>query len=307
MKPSDFEIIGAPFDLGSPARGCATAPGALREKGLVRRLQRLGEVGRHVVDSGDVSSPRPSEDPSTPKHLPELVQFSSSLMERVRRCYRSGRQPVVVGGDHSISIGSVSAAAEHVRDQHGLDAHLGLLWVDAHPDLETPEASPSSDLHGMSVAHLMGYGVAELCDLGGFRPKVRPEHVVFVGLRDVVACEREMIGRHNMAVYTSSDVERLGIVEVCRRAFTHLADKTAGFVVSFDMDACNPVEAPGVQYPTPGGLTYRESQVLMEFASNADGLVSVELVEVDPTRDATSTTVTAAIDLIRTALGGRTI
>jgi len=300
-KRSEYEIIGAAFDLGSPARGCALAPKAIRDKGLLRRLLELKELGVCVTDGGDEEQPEASNTLTTPKNLHELLAFSGSLMERLRRTYQADRIPVVIGGDHAISIPSVSAAAAFSEEP------LGLLWGDAHPDLDTPESWPDGDLHGMSVAHLLGFGHERLCKLGGRYPKLKPEHVVFIGLRDVSSSEKPVMREHNFEAYTFTDIERLGIVEVCQRAFSRLSKSTSAFVLSFDIDVCSPREAPGVQYPNPGGLTYREAHVLMQFAAEAKGLISLEMVEVNPTLDKDGATSNLAIELIRTALGAKTI
>jgi arginase len=305
MHRTAYEIVGAAFDLGAPARGSAGAPAALRERRLLSRLEKLERFGVSVADGGDVGSPPAREAGGKPAHVPELIEFGRRLMARLEEVYGAGRTPVVLGGDHSISIPSVSAAAAALRRTHGEDARLGLLWVDAHADMETPEASPDGDLHGMPVAHLLGDGIDELCDLGGFRPKVRPEDVSLVCLRDVMACENELIRKLGIEAYTFTDVGRLGIVEVCERAFRTVQEGTAGFVLSFDLDVLTPVEAPGVLFPEHGGLTYREASILMEHATEAPGLAMLEVVELEPDRDPDRQTALLARELIWTALGGR--
>jgi arginase len=303
--PPTWEIIGAPFDLGSGVQGCAKAPATLREKDLVRRLERLDEWGITVVDGGDVAAPRVEGPTGGQRHLPELIRFCDDLMAKLAGSYRAGHRPVLLGGDHTISVATVSAAARHVRETYGEESELGLLWVDAHPDLETPEVRDGADLHGMSVALLLGHGIEELVGLGGFSPKIRPENVAFIGLRDVVRCEREMIREHGILSYTLTDVERLGIGRVCEEAFARVCEGTAGFVMSFDIDVCCPHEAPGVMYREPGGLTYREAMVVMESAARADGLLSLELVEYNPDRDRDDLTRWAAIEFLKTGLGRR--
>ncbi|MHC4601191.1 MAG: arginase family protein, partial [Planctomycetota bacterium] len=211
MANTTYEIIGAPFDLGSPVRGCAEAPEALRKRGLVRWLQSLAWEGVSLLDGSDAPPQEVFDSEARPKHLRELLAFSKNLMDRLDRSYASGHRPIVLGGDHSISIASFSAAVKHLRSREGEGAELGLLWIDAHPDLETPEESPQSDLHGTPVAHLLGHGEKPLCDLGGFAPKLRPENVAFIALREVVDCERKRIRDLGLAAYTLADVERRGI------------------------------------------------------------------------------------------------
>jgi arginase len=304
VTPRRYEIIGASFDLGAPSRGSAAAPAYLRENGLSKRVASLSRRGIDVVDGGDVVGPTEGDARTTPPNLRELISFGEQLIERLDRSYAAGRTPVVIGGDHSISAASVSAAARHLRSARGPDARLGLVWVDAHPDLETPESDPEGDLHGMPVAHLMGLGDPGLAGLGGFAPKVVPEHVVQICLRDITTAERDAIVEHGVTAYTSTDVERLGIGEICDRTLAHMAERTDGFVLSFDVDACDESEAPGVVYPERGGLTYREAMVVMEVVAEASNLISLEVVEVDPSRAGAERTADLAVWLIHRALAG---
>ncbi|MHC4777952.1 MAG: arginase [Planctomycetota bacterium] len=299
-----FEIIGAPYDLGSPARGCARGPAALRGRGLVRWLQSLEWEDLEILDGGDAPPQEVFDPDARPKNVRELRVFGEGLLERLDRSYEKGRSPVVIGGDHSISVATVAAAAKHVQTVDGHDAALGLLWVDAHPDLETPDESPGGDMHGTPVAHLLGYGEEDLRDLGGFSPKIRPENVAFIGLREIMACERKRILDLNMAAYTPSDVERSGIEKVCEEAFERVMDGTSGYVLSFDLDACNPAEVPGVYYPEPGGLTFREAHLLMEYAAKTGAMTSLEVVEYFPEKDRDWITAVSAGLLVRAALGG---
>jgi arginase len=286
MKGPQYEILGALFDFGSALRGCAQAPRVLRDKGLIKRLNSLIETGISISDGGDVISSEVSESYSLSNSITALSTFSTRLMSRLEKSYDSGYTPVVIGGDHSISIPSVSAASIHHRKHLGGKGELGLIWVDAHPDLGYPEACPNVELHGMSVA------------------KLRPENIFFIGLREVMACEKDLIKKHVMTAYTMTDIERLGIFQVCEEVFSQIRKKTSGFVVSFDIDACNPLEAPAVQYPEPGGLTYRESRVLMEYVAQSEGLMSLEMVEINPSLETDTKTSQVAIELIHTALGG---
>jgi arginase len=304
MTRRSYEVIGASFDLGAPSRGSAAAPAYLREKGLSKRIESLNRRGIDVVDGGDVVGPPEGDATTTPPNLNEFLSFGEALIERLDRSYATGRTPVVVGGDHSISAASVSAAARHLRAAAGPDAELGLVWIDAHPDLETPAADPECDLHGTPVAHLLGLGRSEIAGLGGFAPKLKPANVVEICLRDIMSCEADLIAEHGITAYTATDVERIGIGEISSRTFAHMAERTAGFVLSFDIDACDVSEAPGVVYRERGGLTYRESMVLMEDTAQAPNLLSLELVEVDPTRDKDGRTADIAIWLIDRALAG---
>lgn len=304
MSERDFEIIGAPFDLTSHTRGCALAPATLREAGLAGRLNYLRKFGINAIDSGDVlPSNTDLVDSPSPHFLEEFLSFGNALTKRLTASYHAGKTPFVVGGDHAISIASVTAAALHLRSTKGPEARLGLVWVDAHPDLEIPGTSGSGNLHGMAAAHLLGLGDARLTQFGGFAPKVRFEDMVYIGLRDSSLRERTILRERGITTFSMSDVEEIGITELCRRVFQSLDERTDGFVVSFDMDAIDPLEAPGVQAPERGGLRFREARVLMERATASEHLISLELVELNPPRDHESTTVAAALSLIEAGLG----
>lgn len=302
-----FQLIGAPFELGSKTLGSALAPAALRTHGLSAFIESLADAGVSARDLGDVVAPSEGDPGSNPRNLAELVAYSNDLMPRLAEVYDAGACPIVVGGDHSISIPSVSAAAGSVTASAGSAAQLGLIWVDAHPDLETPDSTPSGDLHGMSMAALLGFGAPELVELGGFSPKVRPENVAFIGLRDVLRSERELIESHGMVAYTATDIDRFGIAEICGRVFGHMADAVSGFVLSFDVDACDPSEAPGVEYPERGGLTFREARFIAEYAADAAGLVCVEVVEVNPQLDRDARSSHLAVSFIRSVVTGRPV
>lgn len=300
----EYEILGAAFDLGYRRRGGAQAPQALRERHLLARLKKLEAQGVRVHDGGDVTGPTEGSPDTTPLNLPQAIAYAGLLMPALEKIYQRRRVPVVLGGDHSISVPSVSAAARWLRASHGEQAELGLVWVDAHPDLETPEASETGDLHAMPVAHLLGYGHQGLNSLAGDRPALKPENVAMVGLRDVVDCEREIIERDKISVFSATDVERLGIVEVCKRSITAVAERTDGFVLSFDIDACDPSFTPGVHFPERAGLTFREALVLTECVARTPGLMCLEMVEVVPELDREHATSRAAITLLWSALGG---
>ena len=264
MDPRKYEIIGAPFDRASKYSGSSQAPQTIREKKLFSWLKDLQEDGLEISDGGDVPM-RPLPDPeSKPDQLEEILIYSDPLMKRLKQSYTAGNIPVILGGDHSISIASISTAVERLKSKHGDDAELGVIWVDAHPDLETPEDCIAGDLHATTVAHLLGYGDERLANLCGFSPKLKPQNIAIIGLRDVVPSERKILKEHNMEVYTMFDIERLSIVEICERAFSRLERETSGLVISFDIDACDPLVAPGVEYPERGGLNFREACMIMQ-------------------------------------------
>ena len=299
--------MGAPFELGSKVGGSALAPEALRAHGLSELLESLSRRDVSVADLGDVAAPSGGESDSSPRNLEHLVAYSHDLMLRLAEVYDGGACPIVIGGDHAVSIPSVSAAAVAARASVGEAAPLGLVWVDAQPDLETPDTTPSGYLHGMAAAVLLGFGDPGLVGLGGFSPKVRPENAAFIGLRDVLRCERELIESHGMAAYTATDIDRLGIATICDRVFGHMAEAVSGFVLSFDIDACDPLEAPGVEYPERGGLTFREAMLIAEYAADAAGLACVEVVEVNPELDSDARSSELAVSFVRSVAMGKPV
>jgi arginase len=302
-----FRIVGAPFELGSRTSGPAQAPDALRSGGLTALAESLSRRGMTVSDLGDVAAPNRGEAHSTPRHLKELLAYSEELVPRLIDVYSTGSCPIVIGGDHAVSIPSVSAAAAAIRKLKGDDAQLGLVWVDAHPDLETPETTPSGDLHGMAAAALLGFGATELVELGGFSPKVLPENVAFIGLRDVLPCERELIESNGMRAYTATDIDRLGIANICDQVFGHMSSAVSAFVLSFDVDACDPMEAPGVEYPERGGLTFREARLIGECAADTAGLACVEVLEVIPELDREARSTQLAVSFLESVVAGKPV
>jgi arginase len=295
-----YGLINACFGLASRRRGAVRGPSALSDAGLLSRTQ---ELGFDIVESASLPEPVAVEpiDPKK-KHLPEVIAYSDQLINAMRAVYRDGRTPIVIGGDHSISIATVSAAVEHAR-QNAL-GEVALLWVDAHPDINTPETTSSGNIHGMSVAHLLGKGEPALTSLCGFSPKLKPEQIFYLGLRSIDPPEVEIIKELGITAYTMHDIDRFGIGPICEKVFACLSS-FGGFVVSFDLDVCDPVVAPGVGTPVRGGLTYRESHLIMEFAAQTPNLLSVELVEYNPDSDNQGTTAEFAIGLIESAMGKR--
>lgn len=304
MMNRGWEIVGAPFDFGSAHKGSEKAPAAIRTGGLTRRVRHFNSVGIDVVDGGNVEPQVPCCSDKIPRGLDEMVAYAPALMARLDVLLRTGTVALVLGGDHSISIPSISAVGDFLRQSSNRSASVGLIWVDAHPDLETPGADSTNDLNAMAVAHLLDLGVEELRTLRGFAPKVKPEHLVYIGLRDVVSQERQIIHDMRITAYTMSDIERLGIVKVCDEVFAYMREKTDALVISFDIDALDPMIAPGVDYPEPGGLTLREAMVIMEFASQSENLALFELVEVNPAKDRAGETSKMAVRLLHRLICG---
>lgn len=296
MSQKKVALIGVPMDLGADRRGVDMGPSAMRYAGVMARLTRLGF---HVDDVGDLLVPRPhgvvGQDLNL-KHLPEVVEVNRNLAATVSEKVREGYIPLVLGGDHSIAIGTIAGVAQHYRN-------LGVLWFDAHGDLNTAETSPSGNIHGMPLAVSLGFGHDDLVRIGGFAPKVRPENVVIIGARDLDPGERELIKRIGLRVFTMHEIDRLGMSRVMEEALAIVTNGTDGVHLSLDLDAVDPHDAPGVGTPVVGGLTYRESHLAMEMLAEAGVLVSAEVVEVNPILDVENRTAKVAVALIGSAFG----
>jgi arginase len=298
----DLHIIGVPLDLGSGRRGVDMGPSALRIAGLDDELARLGN---RVIDKGDLRSPAPETrnagDPRR-KFIAEIARVCEELHGCVLASLEEGALPVVLGGDHSIAAGSVAASAAHARRA---GRPLGLLWVDAHGDMNTPESSSSGNVHGMPLAALLGNEPVELSRIGGFSPKVGPERTILIGVRNLDGREREAMQRSGVRVFTMKDIDRHGIAAVVEQALAIAGAGRAHLHVSFDLDACDPSIAPGVGTPVKGGLDYREAHTLMEMVAESGLLTALDLVEVNPVLDVRNTTAILGTELALSALGKR--
>jgi arginase len=298
MKP--VHIIGVPLDLGGNRRGVDMGPSAFRIAGLGREIAALG---REVIDCGDLPAPiRETQSPTDPqkKFIREIADVCHQLYVRALASLRTGAVPLVLGGDHSIAAGSVAASADWIKDTSSRP--LGVIWVDAHGDMNTPATTTSGNVHGMPLAALLGEEPAELAGIGSV-PSVRPEHTVLVGIRNLDAKEKRKIRDSGVHVFTIKDIDRDGIARVAERALELASNGTGGIHVSFDLDVCDPAFAPGVGTPVKGGLDYREAHTLMELVSDSSQLVALDLVEVNPTLDIRNTTAEFATELALSALG----
>jgi arginase len=296
------KIIGVPMDLGANRRGVDMGPSALRIAGLQARLTQLGYT---VEDVGNIPVNIPETlriiDPRA-KYLAEVAEVNRILADRVEHVVAEGAIPLVLGGDQSISIGTIAGVAAYYR-QRG--EKIGVIWFDAHADMNTPETTPSGNIHGMPFAVSLGIGVPELVDLKGFRPKLDPRHCVLIGVRDVDPLERENVRRSGLTVFTMRELDELGMRTVMERALEIASRGTAGFHVSLDMDVFDPFYAPGVGTPVPGGATYREGHLAMELIADSHKLLSMEIVEVNPVLDVRNHTAEFAVELILSAFGKR--
>jgi len=297
-------IIGVPLDLGGNRRGVDMGPSAVRIAGLAERLSSLG---MQVVDEGDLVTPIPevksAGDPRK-KYIREIARVCDRLYKTSLNVLHSGALPLVLGGDHSLGAGSVAATADFLRKD---DRPLGLLWVDAHGDMNTPASSGSGNVHGMPLAALLGSEPAELSRIGGFSPKIRPEHTVLIGIRNLDEREKEIVRAARVHVFTMKDIDRSGIASVVEEALSLAGRGTGGIHLSFDLDVCDPAIAPGVGTPVKGGLDYREAHTLMEIVADSGLLRALDLVEVNPILDDRNTTATLACELAASALGQKII
>jgi arginase len=300
MRP--VHIIGVPLDLGGARRGVDMGPSAFRIAGLG---DRISELGRAVVDQGDLPSAIPEtqhEVDPTKKYVNEIARVCRGLYEMALRSHEAGALPLVLGGDHSLAAGSVAASADFVRQMTSYP--LGLIWVDAHGDMNTPQTTTTGNVHGMPLAALLGQEPLELAAIGS-SPSVLPQHTVLVGIRNLDEKEKHKIRGSGVHVFTMKDIDREGIAVVAERALDIASDGTGGIHVSFDLDACDPTFAPGVGTPVKGGLDYREAHMVMELVADSQRLVALDLVEVNPTLDLRNTTAEFAAELALSALGKR--
>ena len=293
-------IIGVSLDLGGNRRGVDMGPSAFRIAGLAERLSALGFP---VVDEGDLVAPIPEVrelgDPAK-KYIQEIASVCDRLYKTSLRVHDAGGIPIVLGGDHSLAAGLVSATAAHMRRENQA---IGLIWVDAHADMNTPGTSMSGNVHGMPLASLLGPEPPELAAIGGFSPKVLPEHTVLIGVRNLDTREKEIVRDSRVKVFTIKDVDRIGIASVVDEALAIAGRGTAGVHVSFDLDVCDPAIAPGVGTPVKGGLDYREAHLLMEMVADCGLLRALDLVEVNPILDDRNMTAILGVELAASALG----
>jgi arginase len=298
LKP--IHIIGVPLDLGGGRRGVDMGPSAMRIAGIG---DQLVAVGCTVADKGNLPTPIPeTQRPADKKkkYIRDIAKVCQKLYETASKSLDAGAIPLVLGGDHSLAAGSVAASAAWV--QRTASKPIGLIWVDAHGDMNTPETTLSGNVHGMPLAALLGKEPAELASIG-FSPSVLAKHTVLVGIRNLDDREKEQIRHSGVHVFTMKDIDREGIARIAERALALASDGTGGIHVSFDMDVCDPAIAPGVGTPVKGGLDYREAHMIMELVADTQRLVALDIVEVNPTLDLRNTTAEFGAELALSALG----
>lgn len=293
----NMSIVGVPMDLGADRRGVDMGPSAIRYAGVVARLEKMGF---NIEDRGDIFVTRPHHFTETENHkyLDEVVEANEKLANVVSDIMTAGRFPLVLGGDHSIALGTIAGVAKHVQN-------LGVIWFDAHGDLNTGATSPSGNIHGMPLAASLGYGHERLTNIGGYTPKVKAENVVIIGARDLDQGERELIKRIGMKVFTMHEIDKLGMARVMDEAIAHVSKNTDGVHLSLDLDGLDPHDAPGVGTPVIGGISYREGHVSLEMLADADILCSAEFVEVNPILDRENMTARVAVALMSSVFGDK--
>jgi arginase len=300
MTEKTIRIIGVPMDLGASRRGTDMGPSALRIAGLGAAIRDMGlKLAREEDIAVDAMETRSVED-SRARFKPQILSVCTKLAERVKEIMDAGEFPLVLGGDHSIAMGTVAGVASHFRDR---DEEMGLIWFDAHGDMNIPGVSPSGNIHGMPLAHLLGRGDPDLAGILGFSPKVNPEKVVLIGIRDIDAGERKIIHESGIHVFTMREIDEHGMAKVARRTMEIVTEGTAGFHVSFDVDGCDPSVIPGSGTLVPGGIRFREAHLLLEYCADSQKMTSMEVVELNPFVDHRNVSAERTLHLITSALG----
>jgi arginase len=302
MQRSHIAIIGAPMDLGAGRRGVDMGPSAVR---LANLHERIATLGYDVTDLGNVSVVQAESvavGTTKARYLREIAATCANLAQIVEKAASDAQFPLVLGGDHSVAVGTVSGLSSYYRKQN---KKIGLVWIDAHADMNTPDTSPSGNVHGMPLACIAGDGPPELTQMCGFSPKVEPSNIAIVGLRSVDTGEKSNVHKLGVHAYTMRDIDERGLRAVVQEALEVANDGTEGFHLSFDMDSVDPHEAPGVGTPVKGGFTYREAHLAMENICDFDRMLGLEFVEVNPVIDEGNRTAILAVELIMSALGKR--
>jgi arginase len=297
-QPKKIRIVGIPMDYGGDRRGTDMGPSAIR---VARLEEALETLGHQVVDGGNIQTPEPETrkllNPKA-RYVREIVTACEHLARRIERSLSRDELPICLGGDHSLAVGSVGGAAR-------LGKPLALLWVDAHADFNTPEISPTGNVHGMPLAAITGRGPSELVQVAGIAPKVEEQRIALIGVRHIDPLERQALAQSQIHVYTMRDIDERGMKKVMDDALKQILDGVGWLHVSFDMDVIDPRWAPGIGTPVSGGITYREAHLIMEMISDTGVLRSLDVVEVNPILDERNRTAELAVGLICSALGAR--
>lgn len=302
-QQNTLQIIGVPLDLGASRRGTDAGPMALRVAGLRAALRKMGY---EVVLDVDIPVPQREtqerrKDPDCSAHFKaEILQVCRDLADATYAALQKGHFPLITGGDHSVAMGSVSATSHFYRQQQ---QEIGLLWFDAHGDMNTPESSPSGNIHGMPLAHLLGDGDRDFIDILAPGAKVKPENVVLMGVRDIDKSEQQIIRDSGVHVFTMRDIDERGMAAVSREAIALVTAGTAGFHLSFDLDGCDPSVIPGTGTTVQGGVNYREAHLLLELCAESEAVLAMDVVELNPFLDQKNVSAERTVLLIQSALG----
>jgi len=295
-----IQIIGVPLDLGASRRGTDMGPSALRIAGLGAALRNMGyEVAREDDIAAPAMETRTTEDLKA-RYKPQILQVCTELAKLVKKHLQNDDFSIVIGGDHSIAMGTVAGVASYYRDR---GEKIGLIWFDAHGDMNIPGVSPSGNIHGMPLAHLLGQGDEELKNIEGFSPKVEANNVALIGVRDLDGGERQIIRDSGIHAYSMREIDERGMAAVIREALEFVNDGTAGFHISFDVDGCDPSVIPGSGTLVPGGVNYREAHLMMEYCADDGRMTSLEVVELNPFLDHGNVSAERTLQLILSAMG----
>jgi arginase len=304
LTKENVSIIGFPMDLGADRRGVDMGPSALRIAGLQAKLEALGYK---VEDDGDIKieimERQKIKNPKL-KYLDEIIKTSKLLAEKVEKVLERENFPLCIGGDHSMALGTISGIASFCKKRN---LKLGVIWIDAHSDMNTDKTSPSGNIHGMPLAALMGLGYNELVNLLGFSPKLHPDNCALIGVRSIDETEKINIKRLKVPIYTMNDIDKLGIHRIIAKVLKQFREKVDHIHISFDADSVDPSVTPGVGTPVPGGLSYREAHLLMETIAECGCMSSLEIAEVNPILDHKNQSAAFITELIASSMGQRII
>ena len=299
-----IQVIGVPLDLGASRRGTDAGPSAFRVAGLRAALRKMGYT---VALDIDINVPqketqeRKAKGQNSARYKQEILQVCKDLADVTYSTLVNGDFPLIIGGDHSVAMGSVSATSHFYRETK--QQEIGLIWFDAHGDMNTPESSPSGNIHGMPLAHLLGKGDQDLIDILSPGAKVKPENVVLIGVRDIDSNEQKIIRDSDINVFTMRDIDEMGMSAVSRKAIELVGNNTAGFHLSFDLDGCDPSVIPGTGTTVQGGVNYREAHLLLELCAESQNMLAMDVVELNPFLDHKNVSAERAVLLIKSALG----
>ena len=302
MLKENISIIGFPMDLGAGRRGVDMGPSALRIAGLQQKLEKLGYS---VNDTGNIKieiMERQKIKDARLKYLSEIIKTSKILADKVNSELEKGNFPLCIGGDHSMAIGTIAGISSYCKKRK---LKTGIIWIDAHADMNTDKTTPSGNIHGMPLAASLGFGNKELINFYGFSPKLLPENCALIGIRSIDEAEKEIIKKLNLSVYTMQEIDKLGIHRIINKVLKQFRQNVDHIHISFDVDSVDPAIAPGVGTPVQGGLSFREAHLLMESIAECGCMSSLEIAEVNPILDNKNKSANFTVDLIASSMGQR--